>query len=88
MEDTLAALLDPGDLVLVKRGERIPADGEIVEGIACIDESAIEGRSARVLRDAEGKGSEVRGGTRVVSGWIVVRVTEPRSRPPVESRTG
>jgi K+-transporting ATPase ATPase B chain len=67
--------LAPGDLVVVSAGEMIPSDGEIVEGIASVDESAITGESAPVIRESGGDRSAVTGGTRVLSDRIVVRVT-------------
>ncbi|SMF05418.1 potassium-transporting ATPase subunit KdpB [Tistlia consotensis] len=67
--------LRPGDLVLVETGDILPADGEVVEGIASVDESAITGESAPVIREAGGDRSAVTGGTRVVSDWLKVRVT-------------
>lgn len=67
--------LKPGDLVLVEVDDIVPADGEIVEGIASVDESAITGESAPVIREAGGDRSAVTGGTRVVSDWIKVKVT-------------
>jgi potassium-transporting ATPase ATP-binding subunit len=67
--------LKPGDLVLVSVNDIVPADGEIVEGIASVDESAITGESAPVIREAGGDRSAVTGGTRVVSDWIKVRIT-------------
>ncbi len=70
-----SALLKKGDIVLVKMGEQIPADGEVVEGAASIDESAITGESAPVIREAGGDRSAVTGGTTVLSDWIVVQVT-------------
>ena len=70
-----AAALRKGDVVLVQAGEFIPADGEIVEGVASVDESAITGESAPVIREAGGDRSAVTGGTRVLSDWIKVRVT-------------
>ncbi len=70
-----SALLKKGDIVLVKIGEQIPADGEVVEGAASIDESAITGESAPVIREAGGDRSAVTGGTTVLSDWIVVQVT-------------
>jgi K+-transporting ATPase ATPase B chain len=78
-DDTIAVVpstdLRPGDLVVVAAGEVIPMDGEIVEGVASIDESAITGESAPVVREAGGDRSGVTGGTRVLSDRIVVRVT-------------
>ncbi len=70
-----SAELKRGDLVLVEAGDVIPADGEIVEGVASVNESAVTGESAPVLREAGGDFSSVTGGTRVLSDWIVVRVT-------------
>ncbi|HEX6465434.1 MAG TPA: potassium-transporting ATPase subunit KdpB, partial [Vicinamibacterales bacterium] len=67
--------LRKGDVILVKAGEFIAADGEIVEGVASVDESAITGESAPVIREAGGDRSAVTGGTRVLSDWIRVRVT-------------
>ncbi|MEJ2801389.1 potassium-transporting ATPase subunit KdpB [Comamonadaceae bacterium PP-2] len=74
-ENVSAALLRPGDEVLVDAGETIPADGEIVEGLASINESAVTGESAPVLREAGTDRSGVIGGTQVLSDRIVVRVT-------------
>jgi K+-transporting ATPase ATPase B chain len=70
-----AATLRKNDLVFVEAGEFIPADGEIVEGVASVDESAITGESAPVIREAGGDRSAVTGGTHVISDWITVRVT-------------
>jgi K+-transporting ATPase ATPase B chain len=70
-----AGALLKGDLVLVETGDIIPADGEIIEGVASVNESAVTGESAPVLREAGGDFSSVTGGTRVLSDWIVVRVT-------------
>ena len=70
-----AGSLRKGDLVLVTAGEVIPADGEIIEGVASVDESAITGESAPVIRESGGDRSAVSGGTRVLSDWIKVRVT-------------
>lgn len=64
-----------GDVVLVETGDVIPADGEVIEGVASVDESAITGESAPVIRESGGDFSSVTGGTRVLSDWIVVRVT-------------
>jgi len=74
-EEVPADGLRKGDLVLVSSGETIPADGEVVEGIASVDESAITGESAPVIREAGGDRSAVTGGTRVLSDWIKVLVT-------------
>lgn len=70
-----SALLKKGDLVIVKAGEQIPGDGEVIEGAASVDESAITGESAPVIREAGGDRSAVTGGTTVLSDWIVVRIT-------------
>jgi len=67
--------LRAGDMVLVSAGEFIPSDGDIVEGIASVDESAITGESAPVIREAGGDRSAVTGGTRVLSDWIKVKIT-------------
>ncbi len=74
-EKVLAEQLRKGDLFHVSAGEVIPADGEITEGVATVDESAITGESAPVIREAGGDRSAVTGGTRVLSDWIKVRVT-------------
>jgi K+-transporting ATPase ATPase B chain len=70
-----ATQLARGDLVLVEAGEFVPSDGEVIEGICSIDESAITGESAPVIRESGGDRSAVTGGTRVLSDWIVVRIT-------------
>jgi K+-transporting ATPase ATPase B chain len=67
--------LKQDDIVLVAAGELIPSDGEVIEGIASIDESAITGESAPVIRESGGDRSAVTGGTRVLSDWIKVRIT-------------
>jgi K+-transporting ATPase ATPase B chain len=64
-----------GDVVLVEAGDVIPADGEVIEGVASVDESAITGESAPVIRESGGDFCAVTGGTRVLSDWMVVRVT-------------
>jgi K+-transporting ATPase ATPase B chain len=70
-----AAQLRPGDVVLVEIGDLIPSDGDVIEGIASVDESAITGESAPVIRESGGDRSAVTGGTRVLSDWIKVRIT-------------
>jgi K+-transporting ATPase ATPase B chain len=70
-----AATLRQGDAVVVEAGEFIPSDGEVLEGIAYVDESAITGESAPVIRESGGDRSAVTGGTRVLSDWLVVRIT-------------
>ena len=67
--------LRAGDFVLVNAGEPIPSDGEVVEGVASVDESAITGESAPVIRESGGDRSSVTGGTRVLSDWLVIRIT-------------
>ncbi len=74
-ESIAADRLRKGDIVVVSAKEVIPADGEIIEGAATVDESAITGESAPVIREAGGDRSAVTGGTRVLSDWIKVRVT-------------
>jgi potassium-transporting ATPase ATP-binding subunit len=63
------------DVVLIEAGDTIPADGDVIEGVASVDESAITGESAPVIRESGGDFSSVTGGTRVLSDWIVVRVS-------------
>jgi K+-transporting ATPase ATPase B chain len=70
-----ASRLRKGDLVLVEAGDQVPGDGEIVEGVASVDESAITGESAPVIRESGGDRSAVTGGTRVLSDWLIVRIT-------------
>ncbi|WP_175746288.1 potassium-transporting ATPase subunit KdpB [Burkholderia ambifaria] len=72
---TTASDLRRGDVVLVEAGDVIPADGEVIDGVASVDESAITGESAPVIRESGGDFSSVTGGTRVLSDWIVVTVT-------------
>jgi len=64
-----------GKIVLVEAGDVIPADGEVIDGVASVDESAITGESAPVIRESGGDFSSVTGGTRVLSDWIIVRIT-------------
>ncbi|MCW2315485.1 K+-transporting ATPase ATPase B chain [Rhodoblastus acidophilus] len=75
VEIVSALSLRPGDVVLVEAGDVIPSDGEIVEGMASVNESAITGESAPVIREAGGDRSAVTGGTTVLSDWIKLRVT-------------
>jgi len=70
-----AESLRKGAVVLVEAGDTIPLDGEVIEGVASVDESAITGESAPVIREAGGDFSSVTGGTRVLSDWLVVRVS-------------
>ena len=72
---TASHKLVPGNIVLVEAGDVVPADGEIIEGVASVNESAITGESAPVIRESGGDRSAVTGGTTVVSDWIKVRVT-------------
>jgi len=74
-ETVSSTALRKGDVVLVETGEMIPADGEVIEGIASVDESAVTGESAPVIRESGGDRSAVTGSTRVLSDWLVVRVT-------------
>lgn len=69
-----ATTLRKGDVVLVEAGDIIPSDGEVIEGVASVDESAITGESAPVIRESGGDRSAVTGGTRVLSDWLVVRI--------------
>jgi len=64
-----------GDVVLIEAGDYVPADGEVIQGAASVDESAITGESAPVIREAGGDFSAVTGGTRVLSDWVIVRVS-------------
>ena len=70
-----ATTLRKGDVVLVEAGDTIPNDGEVIEGVASVDESAITGESAPVIRESGGDRSSVTGGTRVLSDWLVVRIS-------------
>jgi K+-transporting ATPase ATPase B chain len=73
-EEVAATELKLNDLVLVKAGQTIPADGDVVEGVASVDESAITGESAPVVRESGGDRSSVTGGTRVISDWLIIEV--------------
>jgi len=70
-----ASVLKKGDIILVNNGEIIPNDGEVIEGIASVDESAITGESAPVLKESGGDFASVTGGTTVVSDWLKIRIT-------------
>jgi len=72
---TTASDLRKGDIVFVEAGDYVPMDGEVIEGVASVDESAITGESAPVIRESGGDRSAVTGGTRVISDWLVVRIT-------------
>jgi potassium-transporting ATPase ATP-binding subunit len=73
--DVSASSLRKDDVVLVEAGNYIPGDGEVVEGVASVDESAVTGESAPVIRESGGDRSAVTGGTRVLSDWLIVRIT-------------
>src|SRR5579864_2504784 len=75
VQEVAAPELHKGDLVLVEAGDVIPGDGDVVEGVASVDESAITGESAPVIRESGGDRSAVTGGTRVLSDWIVVQIS-------------
>jgi K+-transporting ATPase ATPase B chain len=75
-EEVAATLLQQGDVVVVEAGQTIPGDGDVVEGIASVDESAITGESAPVIRESGGDRSAVTGGTTVLSDRIVVKITQ------------
>ena len=70
-----ATSLKPGDIVLVEAGDLIPSDGDVIEGVASVNESAITGESAPVIRESGGDRSAVTGGTTVISDWIKVKIT-------------
>jgi len=74
-ETCSSTALRKGDVVLVKAGDMIPADGEVIGGIASVDESAVTGESAPVIRESGGDRSAVTGSTRILSDWLIVRVT-------------
>jgi K+-transporting ATPase ATPase B chain len=70
-----SAYLRNGDVVLVETGDFIPSDGEVIEGVASVNESAITGESAPVIRESGGDRSAVTGGTQVISDWLIIRIT-------------
>jgi K+-transporting ATPase ATPase B chain len=70
-----ASTLRKGDVVLIEAGDFVPGDGDVIEGVASVDESAITGESAPVIRESGGDFSSVTGGTRVLSDWLVVRIS-------------
>src|ERR1700723_251532 len=74
-EEVSSAALRAGDIIFVEAGLYIPGDGEVIEGVASVDESAITGESAPVIREAGGDRSAVTGGTKVLSDWIIVKIT-------------
>lgn len=73
--EVLSSNLKKGDIVYVKAGEQIPMDGEVIEGAASVDESAITGESAPVIRESGGDRSAVTGGTTLVSDWLIIQIT-------------
>ncbi len=75
VEIVSSAMLQQNDFFIVEAGDTIPADGEVVEGIASVDESAVTGESAPVIRESGGDRSAVTGGTRVLSDWLIVRIS-------------
>ncbi len=75
IREVAASTLRKGDLVLVEAGDTVPGDGEVIEGIASVDESAITGESAPVIRESGGDFSAVTGGTRVLSDWLLIRIS-------------
>src|SRR5580658_2258176 len=75
METVSSSLLRSGDVIKIEAGQFIAGDGEVIEGVASVDESAITGESAPVIREAGGDRSAVTGGTRVLSDWIRIRIT-------------
>ena len=74
-KEVLSSQLKKGDVVMVSAGEIIPGDGEVIEGIASVDESAITGESAPVVRESGGDFCSVTGGTTIVSDWLKIRIT-------------
>ena len=82
-----SSALRKNDLFLVEAGDILPVDGEIVEGIASVDESAVTGESAPVIRESGGDRSAVTGGTRLLSDWLIVRVTADSSTEAMPSMT-
>ncbi|MGC8624368.1 MAG: potassium-transporting ATPase subunit KdpB [Phycisphaerae bacterium] len=74
VQNVSATTLRKGDILLAEAGDLIPADGEVIEGVASVDESAITGESAPVIRESGGDRSSVTGGTRVLSDWLIIRV--------------
>lgn len=83
-----SALLREGDIVLVEVGDFIPSDGEVIEGIASVDESAVTGESAPVIRESGGDRSAVTGGTQVISDWLIVRITANPGETFLDSMIG
>ncbi|MBU2743303.1 P-type ATPase, partial [Acidithiobacillus albertensis] len=75
-QEVPGASLRKGDVILVEAGDFIPTDGEAITGVAAVDESAITGESAPVIREGGGDRSAVTGGTRVISDWLIIKVTQ------------
>jgi K+-transporting ATPase ATPase B chain len=73
--EVAGSALKPGDVVFVESGDMIPSDGEVIEGVASVNEAAITGESAPVIRESGGDRSAVTGGTQVISDWLKVRIT-------------
>ncbi len=73
--EVMSAELKKGDIIYVKAGEQVPMDGEVIDGVASVDESAITGESAPVIRESGGDRSAVTGGTTLVSDWLIIQVT-------------
>lgn len=83
-----SALLRVGDIILVEVGDFIPSDGEVVQGIASVDESAITGESAPVIRESGGDRSAVTGGTQVLSDWLIIKITANPGETFLDSMIG
>lgn len=81
MDHVPAEELRKGDIVLVEAGDIIPCDGEVIEGGASVDESAITGESAPVIRESGGDFASVTGGTRILSDWLVIRCSVNLAKP-------
>jgi K+-transporting ATPase ATPase B chain len=79
-EEVWATDLKKGDIVICVTGDIIPADGEVIEGVASVDESAITGESAPVIRESGGDRSAVTGGTKVISDWLKIKVTSEQGK--------
>ena len=87
-ESVASAQLRLGDRVVCETGDVIPGDGEVIEGIASVDESAITGESAPVIRESGGDRSAVTGGTKVISDRIVIRITAEQGKTFVDRLIG
>ncbi len=86
--DADSASLVKNDYILVNANEQIPADGEVIEGAASVDESAITGESAPVIREAGGDRSAVTGGTTVLSDWLIIKVTQEPGKSFLDKMIG